>query len=198
MNSHPKGFQTRRAHRRPGGARLPHDPRGAAAAAGLRRPAAAAGHRASWWASCDWPAPGPCGTSANVAVKFRTAPDGAVTYTLYRDGDGDGVLNRDIDSGVDPQVEPPRRLSNLGRGFGFGFPPGPPVPDPGSPGHRVPTERSDPLQPVGPRLVQPAGDLDARLALPERRPAAARGRARRQPRRQDAGLHLRPRAAGLA
>jgi type II secretory pathway pseudopilin PulG len=82
--------------------------------------------------------------SANVAVKFRTARDGVVTYTLYRDGDGDGVLNRDIDAGVDPQVEPPRRLSNLGRGFGFGFPPGPPVPDPGSPGHRVPT--SDPIR----------------------------------------------------
>ena len=71
---------------------------------------------------------------ANVAVKFRTAADGAVTFTLYRDGDGNGVLNRDIDSGVDPQVEPPRRLSNLGRGFGFGFPPGPPPPIRARPG----------------------------------------------------------------
>jgi type II secretory pathway pseudopilin PulG len=82
--------------------------------------------------------------SANVAVKFRTDRDGTVTFTLYRDGDGDGVLNRDIDAGVDPQVEPPRRLSNLGRGFGFGFPPGPPPPDPGSPGHTLPT--SDPIR----------------------------------------------------
>jgi type II secretory pathway pseudopilin PulG len=72
---------------------------------------------------------------ANVAVKFRTAPDGTVTFTLYRDGDGDGVLNRDIDSGVDRPIEPPRRLNNLGRGVGFGFPPGPRPPDPGSPGH---------------------------------------------------------------
>jgi hypothetical protein len=72
---------------------------------------------------------------ANVAVKFRTAPDGTVTFTLYRDGNGNGVLTRDIDSGRDPQVEPPRRLSNLGRGVGFGFPPGPPPTDPGSPGH---------------------------------------------------------------
>lgn len=70
--------------------------------------------------------------SANVAVKFRTARDGTVTFTLYRDGDGDGVLTRDIDSGVDPQVKPPRRLAHLGRGFGFGFPPGPPPRDPGS------------------------------------------------------------------
>ena len=136
--------------------------------------------------------------SANVAVKFRTSSDGVVTYTLYRDGDGDGVLNRDIDAGVDRQVEPPRRLSNFGRGFGFGFPPGPPLPDPGSPGPPGADERSDPLQPVRPRLVQSAGDFDPGLALPDRWPAAARRRARRQPCRQDAGLHLRSRAAGLA
>jgi len=70
--------------------------------------------------------------SANVAVKFRTARDGTVTFTLYRDGDGDGVLTRDIDAGIDPQVKPPRRLVHLGRGFGFGFPPGPPPRDPSS------------------------------------------------------------------
>jgi len=72
---------------------------------------------------------------ANVAVKFRTAPDGTVTFTLYRDGNGNGVLTADINAGKDPQVEPPRRLSNFGRGVGFGFPPGPPPTDPGSPGH---------------------------------------------------------------
>jgi prepilin-type N-terminal cleavage/methylation domain-containing protein len=71
--------------------------------------------------------------SANVAVKFRTARNGEVTFALYRDGDGDGVLNRDIDAGVDPQVKPPRPLAHLGGGFGFGFPPGPPPRDPGSP-----------------------------------------------------------------
>jgi prepilin-type N-terminal cleavage/methylation domain-containing protein len=70
--------------------------------------------------------------SANVAVKFRTAQNGDVTFALYRDGDGDGVLNRDIDKGADPEVAPPRRLTQLGRGFGFGFPPGPPPRDPGS------------------------------------------------------------------
>ena len=72
--------------------------------------------------------------SANVAVKFRTAASGEVTFTLYRDGDGDGVLTRDIDSGVDPAIAPQQRLSQLGRGFGFGFPPGPPPRDPSSPG----------------------------------------------------------------
>lgn len=79
--------------------------------------------------------------SANVAVKFRTAKDGTVTFALHRDGDGDGVLTRDIDSGVDPQVQPPRRMAHLGRGFGFGFPPGPPPMDPSSPGQ--PMDRLD-------------------------------------------------------
>jgi prepilin-type N-terminal cleavage/methylation domain-containing protein len=83
--------------------------------------------------------------SANVAVKFRTAQDGAVTYTLYRDGDGDGVLNRDIDAGVDPQVAPPQRLTQLGRGFGFGFPPGPAPRDPGSPQRRL-DDLDDPIR----------------------------------------------------
>ena len=71
--------------------------------------------------------------SANVAVKFRSGANGEVTFALYRDGDGDGVLNHDIDNGTDPEVAPPRRLSNLGRGCGFGFPPGPPPRDPSSP-----------------------------------------------------------------
>jgi len=81
---------------------------------------------------------------ANVAVKFRTAKDGTVTFTLYRDGDGDGVLNKDIDAGIDRPIEPPRRLANLGRGVGFGFPPGPAPPDPSSP--RQPLSLSDPIR----------------------------------------------------
>jgi type II secretory pathway pseudopilin PulG len=81
---------------------------------------------------------------ANVAVKFRTGKDGTVTFTLYRDGDGDGVLNRDIDAGVDRPLGPPRRLAHLGRGVGFGFPPGPAPPDPSSPGH--PLSLSDPIR----------------------------------------------------
>lgn len=74
---------------------------------------------------------------SNVAVKFRTGQNGAVTFTVYRDGDGDGVLNRDIDAGTDPQVVPPQGLRFFGRDVGFGFPPGPAPMDPGSPGHRL-------------------------------------------------------------
>lgn len=74
---------------------------------------------------------------ANVAVKFRTDARGAVTFTVYRDGDGDGVLNKDIDRGTDPQVVPAQGLKFFGRDVGFGFPPGPAPMDPGSPGHRL-------------------------------------------------------------
>lgn len=78
---------------------------------------------------------------ANVAVKFRTDARGAVTFAVYRDGDGDGVLNKDIDRGTDPQVVPPQGLKFFGRDVGFGFPPGPPPVDPGSPGR--PMDRLD-------------------------------------------------------
>ncbi len=43
---------------------------------------------------------------ANVGLKFRVDADGTVTWALYRDGDGDGVLSADILSGDDPQVTP--------------------------------------------------------------------------------------------
>lgn len=58
----------------------------------------------------------------HVAVKFRPEPDGRATYAVYRDGDGDGVLNKDIARGVDRAVEPPRRVQQLGRDIRFGFP----------------------------------------------------------------------------
>ncbi len=83
--------------------------------------------------------------SANVAIKFSTASGGGVTYALYRDGDGDGVRTADIEHGVDPQVEPWRPLTHLGRGIGFGFPPGPVPPDPTS-GRPIGGSRDDPIR----------------------------------------------------
>lgn len=73
----------------------------------------------------------------HVGVKFRTAPQGAVTWALYRDGDGDGVRTDDIDSGVDPLAAPARRLAHFGRRVRFGFPPGPPPRDPADPRRRL-------------------------------------------------------------
>lgn len=82
--------------------------------------------------------------SAKVAVKFRTRGDGRVTYTLYRDGDGDGVLTRDIDRGIDPPVTAPRALVHVGADVHFGFPPGPPPREPG--GRRRMTRLDDPIR----------------------------------------------------
>lgn len=74
---------------------------------------------------------------ANVALKFRPRADGRSTWALYRDGDGDGVLTKDIDKGVDPQVRPPQELEQLGSRVRFGFPPGRPARDPGDPSSRL-------------------------------------------------------------
>ncbi len=74
--------------------------------------------------------------SAKVGVKFRSSEE-TVSWRLYRDGDGDGVRSRDIDSGVDPPLGPPRTLAHLGRHVRFGFPPGPPPRDPGDPRRRL-------------------------------------------------------------
>lgn len=71
---------------------------------------------------------------ANVALKFHPKPFGAATWSIYRDGDGDGVLNKDIASGKDPLLTKPRRLEQIGNRVRFGFPPGRRVRDPGTPG----------------------------------------------------------------
>jgi len=74
---------------------------------------------------------------ANVGLKFVVDHDGTVTWALYRDGDGDGVLTADIASGDDPQVTPRVRLAHLGRQIRFGFPPGRAPRDPGNPRRRL-------------------------------------------------------------
>jgi len=74
---------------------------------------------------------------ANVGLKFQVDPAGAVTWALYRDGDGDGVLSADIASGEDPQVTLRVRFAHLGRQIRFGFPPGRAPRDPGDPRRRL-------------------------------------------------------------
>ena len=81
----------------------------------------------------------------NVAVKFRTAADGRVSFTLYQDGDADGVRTRDIDSGIDQQIGFRRELRHFGQGVRFGFPPGPAPRDPGDPTRRL-KDLQDPIR----------------------------------------------------
>jgi Tfp pilus assembly protein FimT len=71
-----------------------------------------------------------------VAVKFHTG-DAEVRFTLYADGDGDGVLNADLTSGDDPRLTLPRPLTYFGRRIRFGFPAGARPSDPSSPGRRL-------------------------------------------------------------
>ena len=75
--------------------------------------------------------------STKVGIKFRIDERDNVTYTLYRDGDGDGVLTADIDSGDDPPVGLARRLAHFSSHVRFGFPPGPAPRDPGNPRRRL-------------------------------------------------------------
>lgn len=75
--------------------------------------------------------------SAKVGLKFRPGDGSRVTYTLYRDGDGDGVRTVDIDSGVDPPIGLTRELAHFGGQVRFGFPPGPAPRDPGNSRRRL-------------------------------------------------------------
>jgi type II secretory pathway pseudopilin PulG len=72
-----------------------------------------------------------------VAVKFQLRSDGTYTWAIYRDGNGNGVLNRDITAGIDPLVSPPQMLEELGRQMRFGFPPGLAARDPSDPSKRL-------------------------------------------------------------
>lgn len=74
--------------------------------------------------------------NCRVGVKFHIG-ETSVRWALYRDGDGDGVRTKDIDSGVDPPLGLPRTLTHLGRHVTFGFPPGTPPRDPGDPRRRL-------------------------------------------------------------
>ena len=76
-------------------------------------------------------------SGVKVGVKFRPRATGRVTFTLHRDGDGDGVRTNDIDNGTDPQIGPERQLQHVGAHVKLGFPPGIAPRDPGNPRRRL-------------------------------------------------------------
>jgi len=61
-----------------------------------------------------------------IAVRFEVdeaAPDGVPSaFSLYADGDGDGVRTADVRTGTDPRIRRPARLLHVGSGVRFGFP----------------------------------------------------------------------------
>lgn len=75
--------------------------------------------------------------NVRVGVKFRLHDTGRVTFTLHRDGDGDGVRTVDIDDGTDPQLGIEQQLLQVGGDVRMGFPPGIVPRDPGSPSRRL-------------------------------------------------------------
>ncbi len=58
-----------------------------------------------------------------VAIRFEFEDSHAEpVFSLYADGNGDGVRTADLNSGTDPRVGRPARLLHVGRGVRFGIP----------------------------------------------------------------------------
>ena len=70
--------------------------------------------------------------STEVAIQF-TQIGRRFTYTVYRDGNHNGVRTRDIVSGADPPVGSPERLPDHFTAVDFGVLPGVPAADGGAP-----------------------------------------------------------------
>ena len=70
--------------------------------------------------------------SADVAIRF-TATDAGYVYSVYVDGNGNGVLTRDIEHDVDHQLRTAEQLSSQFSGVDFGTLPGLPAIEAGSP-----------------------------------------------------------------
>lgn len=84
--------------------------------------------------------------STFVAVQFVSKPDG-YWFRTYMDGNGNGVLARDISRGVDPPVDADQRLDRQFPGVTFGICAGVPPVVPGDP-----FNTSDPIQ-IGPSTL---------------------------------------------
>ena len=67
--------------------------------------------------------------NANVAMRFSLA-GGIYVYTVYQDGNGNGVVSRDIQRGVDAPIHPVERLPDQFAGIDFGVLQGIPPADP--------------------------------------------------------------------
>ena len=68
--------------------------------------------------------------SATVGVQFTQTSSG-YSYAVYMDGNGNGVLARDIQRGIDPPIAAPERLPDQFVGVEFGAIAGLPPVDPG-------------------------------------------------------------------
>jgi type II secretory pathway pseudopilin PulG len=69
--------------------------------------------------------------SAMVGVQFTQAADGRYSYTVFLDGNRNGVLTHDIQRGIDRPIAAGERLSDQFPGVEFGAAAGLPPVDPG-------------------------------------------------------------------
>jgi prepilin-type N-terminal cleavage/methylation domain-containing protein len=60
--------------------------------------------------------------AVNSGVKFTTNGDGQWNFTIYDDGDGDGVRNNDIAQGIDRRVSMPQPVLNAKQIAGIALP----------------------------------------------------------------------------
>src|SRR5262245_51089831 len=73
-------------------------------------------------------------SGANTAIRFEAGADGITYYSVYRDGNHNGVLSIDIAAGRDPRLSGPFRLDGGAPGVRVGINPGnsSPPPDTGA------------------------------------------------------------------
>jgi Type II transport protein GspH len=72
--------------------------------------------------------------SVEVALRFSSSPGSGYSYAVYVDGNGNGVLSTDIQSGADRMIGAAERLRDNFSGVDFGAIPGlPPVDAGGTP-----------------------------------------------------------------
>lgn len=67
--------------------------------------------------------------NASTALRFSSS-SGGYTFAAYVDGNGNGVLSTDIQSGIDRSIQPPGALGDQFPGVEFGALPGLPPADP--------------------------------------------------------------------
>jgi prepilin-type N-terminal cleavage/methylation domain-containing protein len=71
-------------------------------------------------------------SAANTAIRFEQAADGAWFYSVYLDGNHNGVLAADIARGIDPRIGVTRRLDGGAAGVWVGIHEGVQAPPPDS------------------------------------------------------------------
>jgi prepilin-type N-terminal cleavage/methylation domain-containing protein len=71
-------------------------------------------------------------SNAYTAIRFETRPSGQVWYSIYRDGNSNGVLSADIERGHDVRIAGPFPLTAGAPGVRVGINPGTPAVPPDS------------------------------------------------------------------